>query len=138
MCLLKNIIIWAKLFFLILSTFGIKKLFADFSNHAFFIIFIGFGATYHLPKFEGVSNQMKYFPPLTLEQSKMYQCSKCNKSYKYDQSLRMHQRYQCGKEPQFKCNVCPYRTYLKGNMSKHCLRMHGIEYVINDNVSMKF
>lgn len=81
---------------------------------------------------------MKFVGSTISEPQKIYTCSMCFKNYKYDQSLKMHQRYQCGKEPQFKCNVCSYRTFLKGNMSKHCVRMHGVEYYNNENNLNKF
>ncbi|XP_014250606.1 zinc finger protein 333-like [Cimex lectularius] len=40
-------------------------------------------------------------------------CSKCGKSYRYHSGLWQHQKYECGKEPQFACTYCPYKSKLK-------------------------
>lgn len=46
------------------------------------------------------------------------------RSYKHKASLRTHQRFECGKEPQFKCPFCRYsakrKTSLKKHLSGHC------------------
>lgn len=53
-----------------------------------------------------------------------YVCTQCNRSYGNKHVLIRHQRYQCGKEPQFKCPVCPHRGTLKSNVRKHLYRKH--------------
>ncbi|XP_044736748.1 zinc finger protein 425-like [Chrysoperla carnea] len=40
-------------------------------------------------------------------------CSKCNRAYKHKWSLVHHCRYECGKEPSFRCNSCDYATRVK-------------------------
>jgi len=53
-----------------------------------------------------------------------YVCNACGKTYRWTKSLRVHQRYECGKEPQFCCPYCPHRTKLKGNLKTHVRNVH--------------
>jgi hypothetical protein len=39
-------------------------------------------------------------------------------------SLRNHQKWECGKEPQFQCPHCVYRAKQKMHISRHMERMH--------------
>ncbi|CAH1964143.1 unnamed protein product [Acanthoscelides obtectus] len=51
-------------------------------------------------------------------------CSDCGRTYKLKSSLRNHQKWECGKEPQFKCPYCSYRAKQKMHMARHLERMH--------------
>ncbi|KAL1517272.1 hypothetical protein ABEB36_001058 [Hypothenemus hampei] len=51
-------------------------------------------------------------------------CSDCGRIYKLRSSLRNHQKWECGKEPQFKCPFCSYRAKQKMHMLRHTERMH--------------
>uniref|UniRef100_T1HQ17 C2H2-type domain-containing protein n=1 Tax=Rhodnius prolixus TaxID=13249 RepID=T1HQ17_RHOPR len=53
-----------------------------------------------------------------------YNCGKCGKSYKTKVGLYNHQKYECGKDPQFPCPHCPYRSKRKGNLKRHVLMEH--------------
>nr|CAI5817495.1 unnamed protein product [Callosobruchus analis] len=53
-----------------------------------------------------------------------FMCSDCGRNYKLKSSLRNHQKWECGKEPQFKCPYCSYRAKQKMHMSRHLERMH--------------
>lgn len=57
-----------------------------------------------------------------------YACVQCGKSYKYKQGLVAHTRYKCGKEPQFYCRFCPYRSHHKSHLKTHTLGKHGELY----------
>ncbi|KAK3915516.1 Zinc finger protein 875 [Frankliniella fusca] len=43
-------------------------------------------------------------------------CPTCNKSYAHRSSLSHHTRFECGKEPQFKCPHCPHRCKRRGSV----------------------
>ena len=40
------------------------------------------------------------------EQEKPCRCNSCGKEYKTMGNLNRHQNIECGKDPQFECNVC--------------------------------
>lgn len=69
----------------------------------------------------------------------VYTCSVCGRIYKLKSSLRNHQKWECGKEPQFKCPYCVYKAKQKMHMARHMERMHKeIDYsVIKAEVEMK-
>ena len=56
----------------------------------------------------------------------MYACDTCGKRYVWRCGLGQHKKYQCGKEPQFECNMrgCRFRTHLKGNLKQHLINKH--------------
>ncbi|XP_017783489.1 PREDICTED: zinc finger protein 236-like [Nicrophorus vespilloides] len=53
-------------------------------------------------------------------------CNVCNRRYKHVQSLKFHQKHECGKEPKYICQMegCSYRTKLKGNFKSHLVKKH--------------
>lgn len=53
-----------------------------------------------------------------------FDCSVCGRIYKLKSSLRNHQKWECGKEPQFKCPYCVYKAKQKMHMARHMERMH--------------
>lgn len=53
-------------------------------------------------------------------------CPDCGRAYKLKSSLRNHQKWECGKEPQFKCPYCSYRAKQKMHITRHIERMHKI------------
>lgn len=60
-----------------------------------------------------------------LESSKMlYGCDFCGKVYKQKAGLYNHQKYDCGKDPQFQCPHCSYKTKHKGNLKCHVIARH--------------
>lgn len=69
-----------------------------------------------------VSSELSPQNPL----SSQYICEKCGKKYKWKGSLRNHVRLECGKEPQFRCHMCPHKTYQKGNLIRHLALFHKI------------
>lgn len=74
--------------------------------------------------------QFYTYSPHQISQS-IFPCPRCPKIYKTKESLYMHRKFECGKEPQFKCPFCPHKTHLKGNMKKHCRSKHGVEDLNN-------
>lgn len=65
---------------------------------------------------------------LTLEQitgqQYMFACKKCGRAYKRKSSLYNHSRWECGKEPQFKCSYCPYKGKQKIHFIMHVMAKH--------------
>ncbi|CAG9818620.1 unnamed protein product [Phaedon cochleariae] len=58
-----------------------------------------------------------------------FTCGECRRSYKLKSSLRNHRKWECGKEPQFKCPYCNYKAKQKMHMARHLERMHrSIDY----------
>lgn len=51
-------------------------------------------------------------------------CKNCFRKYKHSTSLYKHVKYECGKEPQFKCPYCPHRSKIKPNLKSHIARKH--------------
>lgn len=58
-----------------------------------------------------------------ISENSSYPCSKCGKVYKYKNTRRHHEIYECGKEPALQCPYCSYRCKQAGNLRRHvCLR----------------
>ncbi|XP_015178616.1 PREDICTED: zinc finger protein 768-like [Polistes dominula] len=53
-----------------------------------------------------------------------FNCPSCGRVYKLKSSLRNHQKWECGKEPQFQCPHCVYRAKQKMHIARHMERMH--------------
>ncbi|CAH1367285.1 unnamed protein product [Tenebrio molitor] len=56
----------------------------------------------------------------------MFCCDVCGKKYVWSCGLSQHKKYQCGREPQFRCPEpgCTHKTQLKGNMKQHIRNKH--------------
>ncbi|RZB39195.1 hypothetical protein BDFB_000068 [Asbolus verrucosus] len=55
-----------------------------------------------------------------------FACPECGRIYKLRSSLRNHQKWECGKEPQFNCPHCPYKAKQKMHVRRHVERMHKV------------
>lgn len=53
-------------------------------------------------------------------------CPGCGRCYKYKRGLMEHQRYECGKEPQFLCPHCPHRTNRRTSLKTHIAIKHNL------------
>ena len=51
-------------------------------------------------------------------------CENCGKIYKQKNALWRHFKYECGKNPRFKCPYCNYRTKQRSNMYTHVKHRH--------------
>ncbi|KAK3915456.1 Longitudinals lacking protein, isoforms F/I/K/T [Frankliniella fusca] len=80
------------------------------------------------------SNELSPLPNLDGSVQEKYRCLKCGKEYRWKQSLMLHLRQECGKEPQFQCPYCQHRSKRRGNLKGHVLRSHP-EQVFNWNSS---
>jgi predicted nucleic acid-binding Zn ribbon protein len=70
-------------------------------------------------------NQM--LMPEIVKPVRRYRCEKCGKMYTWKQGLLDHLRFVCGKDPQFHCSVCNYKTHRKGNLTRHMILLHKID-----------
>ncbi|KAK9502432.1 hypothetical protein O3M35_011214 [Rhynocoris fuscipes] len=57
-------------------------------------------------------------------EGKRYFCNGCGKSYATSCGLKTHTKWECGKEPNFSCPHCTYRTKRKGSLKRHILTLH--------------
>lgn len=57
-----------------------------------------------------------------------FNCDKCGKNYKYKQSLALHQRVFCNKEPTKKCPHCDKRCYRNRDLLIHEKTAHLDEF----------
>lgn len=62
-----------------------------------------------------------------------YSCKNCGRFYKLKSSLRNHQKWECGKDPQFSCPYCVYKAKQKMHINRHLERMHKEKITENSN-----
>lgn len=75
-----------------------------------------------------VTDQMLLSDPLTAVNEKFI-CD-CGRQYKRKSHMTRHQRLECGKEPQFMCNLCPYRAKRKSHLVSHFKYKHKIYTIV--------
>lgn len=64
-------------------------------------------------------------------------CPDCGRTYQFKTSLINHLKFECGKDPQFKCLFCKYKAKLKGNIKGHMMRLHNAKYIqIKDTLDL--
>ncbi|GBP33537.1 hypothetical protein EVAR_28692_1 [Eumeta japonica] len=54
----------------------------------------------------------------------LFECVDCGNKYKHKGSLQRHIKYECRKQPGFKCPYCVYRAYQKHNLLLHERHLH--------------
>ncbi|KAG8259284.1 hypothetical protein J6590_014753 [Homalodisca vitripennis] len=64
--------------------------------------------------------------PFRVEQSASHSCDSCGRRYRQRYNLLVHQRLECGKEPQFPCNLCAYRAKRKTTLKTHLAIKHSV------------
>ncbi|XP_076172940.1 uncharacterized protein LOC143149450 isoform X17 [Ptiloglossa arizonensis] len=63
-----------------------------------------------------------------------YHCPRCNAGYTYKKTLKTHMKYDCGKEPRFKCPYCSKRDKCSSNIYKHVRMRHdGMPVIVHRN-----
>lgn len=67
--------------------------------------------------------------PLEPKPTNLYNlsCSVCGKFFKCSNSLKKHTKIECGREPNFRCHLCRYRTHYPQDFEEHTLRVHRIK-----------
>ncbi|RZF39415.1 hypothetical protein LSTR_LSTR000936 [Laodelphax striatellus] len=82
------------------------------------------------PKFECPHCQRKFHQRAQILISAMGQltqrfvCSQCSRSYKNKGTLVSHQRFECGKSPQFQCPYCDRALSQKSSLKTHIIARH--------------
>ncbi|XP_034106073.1 longitudinals lacking protein, isoforms A/B/D/L isoform X4 [Drosophila albomicans] len=71
----------------------------------------------------------------SLDNGAGHPCPVCGRVYKLKSSLRNHQKWECGKEPQFQCPFCVYRAKQKMHIGRHMERMHKEKFQLEDDKS---
>lgn len=69
--------------------------------------------------------------PLYISEKNKYQCIQCGRHYKHKAGWYQHKRYECGKEAQFHCHLCPHKAKHKHNLKSHIVFKHNIMDVEN-------
>lgn len=59
-------------------------------------------------------------------QEKKYKCVNCGKAYVWSYTLKRHMLYECGKEAQFQCPLCDYKSKQKSNLLRHVRCSHNV------------
>lgn len=80
----------------------------------------------HIPTLNKIksSGGLNKSASLSVQLASGFACSVCGRMYKLKSSLRNHQKWECGKEPQFICPFCPYKAKQKMHVARHMERMH--------------
>lgn len=84
------------------------------------------GADMELPV-NTVVTRLKTQMPRGRPSQKAVKCSQCGNGYSNNGNLMRHLKFECGKEPQFHCPVCPLRTKHKSNLFSHMYCKHPTE-----------
>lgn len=56
----------------------------------------------------------------------IFQCQACGRVYKSKTALKLHERVECGKEPQLQCCCCQKMFYHNGNLNRHLKFVHKV------------
>lgn len=70
------------------------------------------------------SSQVAPVPPLMVKPEYQNICHQCGRSYKWHYTLARHLKWECGKQPKFKCQFCSYRAKRKDNLDYHIANSH--------------
>lgn len=62
--------------------------------------------------------------PTISRYNKIWKCEQCTKAYSTKGCLQRHWKYECGKEPNFHCPFCSYKSYRKFNLNSHLRLKH--------------
>ncbi|PSN32896.1 hypothetical protein C0J52_13314 [Blattella germanica] len=65
-----------------------------------------------------------------------FRCENCGKTYMWKSTLLRHMKQECGKEPNVRCPICPYKTKRTDELKKHLKRAHDIILKRNEYFSI--
>lgn len=86
----------------------------------------------HSPQKQKANNSMRKYKKLNQDKVRpgyssdsQFVCRHCGKRYRWKSTMRRHEQLECGgKEPKYKCPLCPYRAKQKGNLGVHFRKHH--------------
>jgi hypothetical protein len=56
----------------------------------------------------------------------IHRCEACGRGYRHRENLKRHIRVECGKEAQFYCMFCAYRSKHKHDLMRHLKSRHPV------------
>lgn len=59
-----------------------------------------------------------------IDDGRNFCCPNCPRSYKYKHHLNRHLKYECGKEKQFRCNICRKAFSHNNQLKAHVINVH--------------
>lgn len=59
-----------------------------------------------------------------MHREKNYICAECGKAYVNDKDLKRHQKYECGRNPRFRCPYCQTRAKYRSIIYVHIRSLH--------------
>lgn len=65
--------------------------------------------------------------------SEKHGCELCGRAYKRKQHLVRHLRFECGKEAQFECTFCSYKSRQRETLKVHIIMKHPDSKIILTN-----
>lgn len=66
-------------------------------------------------------------PFIDEEPVEQFTCAACGNRYKHQRNLLRHRQYECGKQAQFQCPYCVYRSKQKATLKRHIIHIHPLE-----------
>lgn len=61
--------------------------------------------------------------------SKKHICALCGRGYKHKSHLTNHLRFECQKDPQFACALCPYKGKRSSSLRSHMVFKHKMAFL---------
>ncbi|CAG9818632.1 unnamed protein product [Phaedon cochleariae] len=58
--------------------------------------------------------------------NELFMCTRCTKTYRLRHSLTRHMKFECGKEPQYACALCPRKFKHKYDLNVHERGKHSL------------
>lgn len=84
----------------------------------------------------GISESLQFHK--SMHDDPGHDCPDCGRVYKLKSSLRNHRKWECGKEPQFKCPYCSYKAKQKMHLVRHLDRVHKeIDYGVLTDIDLR-
>jgi len=74
--------------------------------------------------FNDASSSAKAKATTKLVTAQMFSCTRCQRQYKFRKTLNRHMNYECGKDKEYLCSLCDYRTHRNDRLLSHKRLVH--------------